>query len=194
MSLSSLARSPECEQLLRFALDHKVIDNWEHPPLQCYVNGNVLSGAIPVGESESQELVVNISCLHHPKKCSVHLSTILALATAYIKYQYEAVAAALARQGRPVDWILRDKPEGIDGRMMVYIDLVARYGLDSAEAIEHCEKYSTENEFVEEVAQIRLRARLLQIISEEQEAKIQQQRRNSSGQFLRKAGFEPKDA
>ena len=193
MSLSSLARSPESEQLLKFVLDHEVLDNWEHPPLLCYVNGRVLSGTVPVGELQSQELVVNIEYRHGEGKCSIHLSTLLSLATAYIKYQYEAVAAALSRQGKPVDWVLKDKAEGIDGRVMVYADLVAKFGLNSSEAAEHYRTHAPDNAFVEAAAQVRLQTRVLQIISEEQEAKIQQQRRNSTDQFLDETGFKPEE-
>ena len=193
MSLSPLARSPECERLLKFALDHEVTDIWEHPAIDCYINGHILSGVNPVGELDSNELVVHIADAHGPDKCSIHLSTVVALATAYIKYQYEAVAEAISKNGQSVDWALKDKPEGNDGRVMVYANIVAKYGHDSDEAIEYTHKYLDDNGFVEAATMVRLKARVLQIISEEQEAKILQQRQNSADSFLQQAGFEARE-
>jgi len=79
MSLSALARSPECEQLLKFVLDHDVTTNWEQPSIDCFVNGHKLSGTIAVGDTENQELIVHVQDSTSQDKCSVHLSTIIAL-------------------------------------------------------------------------------------------------------------------
>lgn len=196
MSLSALARSPECEQLLKFVLEHNVTDTWEHPRMLCYVNGRVLAGETSVGEADT-EMVVHIAHSHLDSCCSIHLSTLLALATAYVKYQYDAVAEAIIRQGQPVDWALKDKPEGTEGRVMVYANLVARYGVDSPEAMAFYKKYANDlsfsdrNEFVEQAASVRLKALVITIITKEQEAKIQQQRQNASDQFLEDAGLGP---
>jgi hypothetical protein len=179
MNLSSLARSPECENLLKFALEHEVSDDWETPPLLCHVNGRILSGQVALGEADT-EMVVHLNRPDSSSRCSVHLSTLLALAMAYIKYQYEAVANALANQGQQVELDLSAKPEGVASRIMVYSSLVARYGINSEEAIRYHAKYSSDNDFLDGASSVRMSARMLTIIGEEEEAKILQQRRNST--------------
>ena len=119
MSLSALARSPECEQLLKFSIDHDVADNWEFPPIDCFVNGRILSGNEAVGDTTNPELVVYINHKRSDDKCSIHLSTLIALATAHIKYQYEAVIAVLSSRGQPIKWELQNEPGSVDGRRVL---------------------------------------------------------------------------
>jgi len=171
MGLSSLARSPECELLLRFALNHGIPENWDAPQVSCYVNGRQLSGERPVGQLDSDELVIHLSWAE--EGCVVHLSTVLALATAYIKFQYEAVAAALRGKGVNVANDLDGKAEGLEARVMVYSNLVARHGIDSEQAEQYFKDQCEEPLFEDAALGIRLRAKMLQVIASEYDAKIE---------------------
>lgn len=190
--LSALARSPECEQLLKFVLEHDVGEIWGHPRVLCHVNGRVLSADNPVGDPET-EMIVH---LQHPRidsQCSVHLSTLISLAVAYIKYQYEAVAAALMQQGQPVDWVLEGEPEALEARGLTFAALVARHGPDSEEALKYHMQYLDDNAFIELAALIRTKHLLLRTVEVEHEAKIRQQRSNNATRLLKSAGLEPSE-
>jgi len=184
MSLSSLARSPESENLIKFAIAHRITEDWESPELLCHVNGRVLSGTVSVGESD-KELVVHISPVLG-NKCSIHLSTLLALSTAYIKYQYEAVAMALAESGKSSGLAWDGKPfcKDSDSRVMIYASIVARHGHNSEEANIYHSRCMYDNDFVSGAAMVRMKARILKIISEEEEAKIQQLKVNAGLQKI----------
>lgn len=202
MSVSALARSAECEQLLSFAIDQKIDEFWgDCEDISCYVNGCRLGNSQAPGDLPNPEFIVHLVQNGLPELgdggdvqisdsagCAIHLSTLLALATAHVKYQYEAVAAAIRSSGNPAESVLDKVDNANEARAMAYSTIIARSGVGSAEEREYYYRYGSNPDFLEEAHRIRLNYRMRQVVAEEQQAKIDQ--RNRARPIAREVGVQ----
>ena len=97
---SSLARSPEGRNLLAFAAAAGLSDDWADPSghgVTAWVNGNVLNngvGAVELaGRQVNDELLVHLECAG--AKVILNLNTLLALASSYVRQQYDIATEAV---------------------------------------------------------------------------------------------------
>ena len=103
--LSALARSDMGEELLEFVRQSGLPDDWENPAahsVEAHCTGRILDnklGAIEVdGPRMNEELLVH---LRSPAgRCVLNLNTLLAFATAYVAYQFDAVGRAIESQSK----------------------------------------------------------------------------------------------
>ena len=107
--LSALARSPEGKALLDFAKLSGLPDDWEDPKrhlVTAKCSGHVLDNnnpPVPILDvtnprtaAVNEELLVHLS--HPSGACVANLNTVLALACAYIRYQYRLAGEVLAQE------------------------------------------------------------------------------------------------
>lgn len=97
--LSSMARSATGKQLLEFMKRAGLPPDWEDPPghnVVAHTSGLVLDNKIGPTELNggrvNEELLVHLS--HQDYKIVVNLNVVLALATAYVRQQYEIASKA----------------------------------------------------------------------------------------------------
>ena len=99
--LSSLARSPEGRNLLLFMASAGLSDDWADPTshgVTAYVNGKILDNAIGAvelvnGRQVNEEILVHLECAN--SKVILNLNTLIALASRYIRQQYDVAAEAV---------------------------------------------------------------------------------------------------
>jgi len=97
--LSSMARSATGKQLLEFMKRAELPPDWEDPPghnVTAYTSGIVLDNKVGPTELSggrvNEELLVHLTLSDH--KIVVNLNVVLALATAYVRQQYEVASKA----------------------------------------------------------------------------------------------------
>jgi hypothetical protein len=176
MTLSSLARSAECQELLAFTQNVE-IDDETNPDVRCFVNGYQLSNLYPVSKCDNEDLIVHLIHADTPlaqmgidtrRQCSVHLSTLLRLAIGFIEFQYESIAALLIDKGENVEDLPANSPES---KALAYAMLVVRHGLESRQAKNYWDRHQHDEGFTALADGARLRARVISAIAEE--AKIE---------------------
>lgn len=102
---SSLARSPECINLLEFMENAGLSNDWADPcghGVVAYVTGRVLGndvGAVELAGSRkiNDELLVHLECTKDSdanSKIILNLNTLLVMASNYIRQQYDIAAEA----------------------------------------------------------------------------------------------------